>query len=99
MVIMKVRKINKSQELPSARYIGSPAGAVCPAVHSDPNIPVLCFPYWTLPIRLLIFLYLCMLYHKAHVPLLGFEATGNQLGVENSELQKMLRPAEPNCVN
>ena len=40
-----------------------------------------------------------MLYHKAHVPLLGFEATGNQLGVENSELQKMLRPAEPNCVN
>lgn len=49
---MKARKTNeKSWERPFARYVGSSACEVCPAVLSDPNVPVLCFPFVDLAIR------------------------------------------------
>lgn len=52
VVIMKAGNISeKSWELPFARYIGSSACEVCPAVLYDPNIPVLCFPFLNLAIR------------------------------------------------
>lgn len=65
---MKVRKISeKVRELLSTRCIRSSACAVCPAVHSDPNIPGLCFPLLYLAIRWLIFLFMHALLHNVPV--------------------------------
>ena len=44
--------------LPSARYTGNPARAVCPAVSSEPKDPTLSFPSWGLSVRLLVFLFI-----------------------------------------
>ena len=55
----KERKKSKEPGiLPSARYTGNPACAVCPAVSSEPKDPTLSFPSQGLSVRLLVFLFM-----------------------------------------
>ena len=54
----KERKESKEPGiLPSARYTGNPARAVCPAVSSEPKDPTLSFPSQGLSVRLPVFLF------------------------------------------
>lgn len=95
----------KSQEFRSlARYTGNPARAVCPAVSSEPKDPTSAFlGSGGLSVRLLVFLFIHA-QARLEVYCCGFETAQNQLGggrgvAEGSpKLQKILRPAEPNCI-